>query len=287
MSIDQRSASILQIVRSLPQRTVTATLRNRTGRTTRTFTGALLADYARAAGLRPRPPSIGFGNYYYVVTAADGFTVSLAYFEVTARATDKQVILACEQDGEPLRVGLRLVVPGDDLGARSIVGVVDLQLRGVPSVEPQPVRPRSDVLTLGGLVAHPGRFSIDDLARFTTHDIQTPPMTGHGSTPIPPRHYTGVLLWDVLSDAAPIVDPNVNEDLLRRIVVARATDGYASVISTGEIDPRFMGGNVLIATAQEGRPLADADGQFRLIVPYDKAVGRGLKSLHAIEVHNP
>lgn len=284
--MDERTAAILQIVRTLPQRTITATLRNRTGQTTRSYTGALLADYARATGLRPRPPSIGFGNYYYHVTASDGFVVSVAYFETTTRTTDKQVILAMEQDGEPLRAGVRLVVPGDGLGARSMIEVVDIELRSVPSVEPQMARPRSDVLTVGGHVANAQRWSMSDLARLTLHDVATPATTGHGSEPIPPRHYSGVLLWDLISQAEPIVDPAVNEDILRRVVVARATDGYASVIALGEIHPRFMGGAALVATSANGRPLADADGQFRLVVPYDKAVGRGLKSLHTLEVQN-
>jgi hypothetical protein len=282
--MDERTATILETAHSLPERSVTATLRNPRGSSTRTFGGALLFDYARATGLTPAPPSRGFGNYYFVATAEDGFTVSLAYFEVSPRATDKQVILAYEQDGEPIRAGVRLIVPDDDLGGRSITGVVDIRLAQVDSVEPQETRPPAEFLAIGGLVERPAKLRLEDLSRFRTRAVQTLPTPRHGGVVAPPRSCSGVLLWDLVEAAVPRLDPGVNEDILRRLIVARGTDGYAAAIAPGEIEPRFMAGEALVATACDGQPLTGPGGRFRLVVPYDKAVGRAIKSLETIEV---
>jgi DMSO/TMAO reductase YedYZ molybdopterin-dependent catalytic subunit len=282
--VNERPAAILEVIRALPEQTLTATLRSPRGSSTRTFKGALLSDYARAMGLIPKPPSIGFANYYFVATAEDGFRISLAYFEVTPRATEKRVLLAYEQDGEPLRVGVRLVVPGDDLGGRSIMGVAEVELRSVPSVAAQEHRPESEAVVLSGLFQRPVRLSVDDLARFPNLEVETLPTPRHGGVTVQPRRYQGALLWDVIEQAGPLVDENINEDILRKLIVARSTDGCGAVIAPGEVDPRFMAGDVLIATACEGRPLGQDEGRFRLIVPYDKAVGRMLKSLQSIEL---
>src|SRR5215213_9377317 len=102
--MNDRTDAIHAKLRELPAHTGTATLRSPRGTSTRTFTGALLYDYSRAIGMTPEAPSLGFGNYYFVAQSEDGFLVTVAYYEVTPRATDKQVLLAYEQDGEPLRM---------------------------------------------------------------------------------------------------------------------------------------------------------------------------------------
>jgi hypothetical protein len=196
--MNDRTAATLDLVRTLPTHTITATLRNQRGNSTRTFSGALLYDFARAEGLTPRPPSIAFSNYYFVVEAEDGFRVTLSYFEVTPRATDKQVLLAYEQDGELLRAGVRLVVPGDDLGGRSVSGVVGIHLCSVPSVEPQESRPASTSIELGGLLERASRLDLSDLSSFPLREVMTLPTPRHGGVIVPPRRYTGPLLWDLI-----------------------------------------------------------------------------------------
>ena len=98
-----------------------------------------------------------------------------------------------------------------------------------------------------------------------------------------PLRYRGPLLWDLLADAGPTVDAAINEDILRRVVFATSTDGNRAVLAPGEIDPRFMAGKAIVATSADGEPLPPG-ARFRLIVPYDKLVGRALKSLRSIEV---
>jgi DMSO/TMAO reductase YedYZ molybdopterin-dependent catalytic subunit len=274
---------MLELLRSLPEYSLTTSMRSPRGTFQRSFKGALLHDYAARTGLVPNPsPPTGPGNFYYVATAEDGFKVALSFAEVAPRSSGKQVLLAYEQDGEPLRVGVRLVVPGDDLGGRSILGVTALELRSVES-KPAGVRQRSSKLELGGLLEQPQRLDARALAGFDQVDVETLPTPRHGNHVEPSRRYSGVSVFQLLERSGMRLDPEINEDVLRKVVVATSTDGFAALIAAGEIEPRFMAGQVIVATARDGEPL-DQDGAFRLVVPYDKVVGRAVKSLAKIEL---
>jgi DMSO/TMAO reductase YedYZ molybdopterin-dependent catalytic subunit len=274
---------MLDRLRGLPQHDLTMSMRSPRGTFQRSFKGALLSDYAAAVGLLPRPaPPIGPGNFYFLATAADGFKVAMSYSEVAPRSSGKQVLLAYEQDGEPVRAGVRLVVPGDDLGGRSIVGVESLELRSVESI-PHADRPVSAQLKLGGLLERPQTLDAGALAALDQVEVETMPTPRHGGGMMPPRRYRGVPLFHLLERTGMKLDPDINEDVLSKVVVARGSDGLAAVVAAGEIEPRFMAGQVIVATSCDGLPLAE-DGQFRLVVPYDKVIGRSLKCLTAIDL---
>ncbi len=283
--MNESAAAILEVVRTLPVHTLTTDLRSPRGVATRTFRGALLSDYADATGLTPRREGpVGPGNHYVVATAEDGFIATIAWFEVAPRASTKQVLLAFEQDGESVRAGVRLVVPGDDLGGRSIFGLASLEVRSVPSSTTSDPLPPVAHVTIEGMLERPGTLSVDDLTRFATHEVETAPTIGHGGRAVPAHRWTGALLWDVLEDAGLILDDAINEDILRRIVIVRGADGRAAAIAPGEIEPRFMAGQALLATHCDGAPLPPEDGAIRLIVPHDRAEGRLIRQVQSIEV---
>lgn len=66
----------------------------------------------------------------------------------------------------------------------------------------------------------PQSLSLDDLSRFETHEVISQPSPRRGGIMVPRRNYSGVLLWDLREAAGPIVDPNINEDIMRKVVVA-------------------------------------------------------------------
>ena len=85
-----------------------------------------------------------------------------------------------------------------------------------------------------------------------------------------------MLLYDVLDAAGIVLDPDINEDFVRRIVVLRGRDGYTAVIAGGEIEPRFMNGAGAATAPEDGlataprralrqrhRPLREGPGQHR------------------------
>ena len=63
------------------------------------------------------------------VIGRDGYTVALALAEIDPDFEGKQVLLAYRKDGQPIGEGeLRLVVPGDKRGGRSVKDVVRIEV---------------------------------------------------------------------------------------------------------------------------------------------------------------
>ena len=131
-------------------------------------------------------------------------------------------------------------------------------------------------LAIGGRVEHPRTLALADLQAL-------PPVTvevEHAHEKDPQRHtFTGALLWPLLTTAGPVDEPG-KRTFLQHTVLARGGDGYAVAVSAGELDPTFEGKQVLVAYAEDGKPLPS----LRLVVPADARGGRGVHDLVAIEV---
>lgn len=282
-AMDVRTAALYKELQALEAASVRTTLRNPRGTSERSFKGPPLYDYAVASGLHPTDVSgAGMGNYYFVVEAEDGFRVALAYAEVSPAFTLKKVILAYEQDGDPLQVGVRLIVPGDDLGGRSITGVVSIELVQVEHAPPAAAA--VGALEVAGLLERAGRLAPADLARFAATSVETLPTPRKDGGQTTPQAYRGVQLFTLLSDFGIRLDETIREDVLRKVIVARGADGYVAVVSAGEVEPRFMNGPAIVATARGDEALTQEEGAFRLIVPYDTSVGRAVKNLASLEL---
>jgi hypothetical protein len=269
------------LVASLPQRTVETQLRSPRGLTSYVFRGASLFDYATAAGLMP--PEGALANQYFFAAADDGFAITLAMAEVAPGFSDKQVVLATEQNGEAVRKGVRLVVPGDDLGGRSVYGLATLEVRSVPSVDLSSA-PVSAFVSLQGGLDRPDDVDRDALEAMPSTAMETRPYKSHGEHITPATHFAGVRVWHLLDGAGIRLDENAHEPFLRKIVVARDAEGYAVVIAGGEIEPRFQNAPFIVALTEAGRPIDDDDGGLRLIAPYDLAGARSVKGIASLEV---
>ncbi len=97
--------------------------------------------------------------------------------------------------------------------------------------------------------------------------------------------WTGALLLDVLNAAVLNLDPNVKNDILRKIIIVTGSDGYQAVIAGGEIEPQFGGEQIIIAYKNDGQ-LLGSDGFARLVVPGDKSGGRAVANIVRIEVRD-
>lgn len=73
----------------------------------------------------------------------------------------------------------------------------------------------------------------------------------------------------------------------RRALVANATDGFTAVFSTAEVMPEMGGTRVLVVWEEDGKPLSDEAGPFRLVVLTDKEPSRSLHQLERLDVVNP
>jgi hypothetical protein len=272
----------LDLLRRLPDKRLETRLRSPRGVRDYAFRGALLYDYAEAAGLLAEGPS---ANQYFRATAADGFIVAVAMAEVAPGFSHKQVLLAYEQDGEPIRAGVRLVVPGDDLGGRSVFGLEGIEVCSIAS-PPLSNAPASSRVEVSGQVERKATFAAAELAAMPVLDVTPAPSKGHGDLMRPDRRFTGVPVWSLLERAGLVLDPEINEHVLRKIVVARDGEGYCVILAAGEIEPRFQNAPFVIALRDGTGGLSESDGGLRLIPPFDLAGARHVKGIAGLQVRD-
>jgi len=85
----------------------------------------------------------------------------------------------------------------------------------------------------------------------------------------------------VATAAAPRVDADQKNDILRWTARVHATDNYEVEVAWGEFDPGFEAKQVLLAYADDGEPLRDT-GFARLVVPSDKKGGRYVSNVNLV-----
>ncbi|MGO4561374.1 molybdopterin-dependent oxidoreductase [Rhizobiales bacterium 3FA27D7] len=70
-------------------------------------------------------------QHTFLVTAEDGYRIAFSIGEIAPDFGNRAILIATERDGKPLAPdeGLRLVVPGDARGARSVKGVVSIEVK--------------------------------------------------------------------------------------------------------------------------------------------------------------
>ena len=131
-------------------------------------------------------------------------------------------------------------------------------------------------IKLGGAVKDVRTWSVDGLASLPGQQTQEVSFLGEGMQKSVKG--TGVLLYDLLQRAKPKFDPRKKRDPLRYAVLAHATDGYATSIAWGEIDPDFANKPILVTVEENGKKL----GRPGLIVPGDKHGGRHIYDMDRI-----
>jgi hypothetical protein len=93
--------------------------------------------------------------------------------------------------------------------------------------------------------------------------------------------YAGVALGDLLAKAGFVADKTTQKKMLHSFIQAEGTDKYWVLYSAIEAEPSEHDGDVIVATAMDGKPLG-ADGNFKLISTADKKPQRWVRNLTAI-----
>lgn len=132
-----------------------------------------------------------------------------------------------------------------------------------------------------GAVDHPTIIRLKDLKALPQTSANIYFNTGGG--PVSSK-FTGVLLWDLLQKVGIKTDPKIKNGILRKLLIVRATDGYAVSITVGELAPQFGGQQVIVAYEQDGKLLGPDSGFARLVFPGDKAGGRAISWIKSIKV---
>jgi hypothetical protein len=129
--------------------------------------------------------------------------------------------------------------------------------------------PAQAVVTVHGLGASAVKLSLSDLAKL-------PQQTVHVTEPDKAVKFEGVLLLDVLSKVDLPLGEAFHKTGASYYLVVDAADGYKAVFAWAELDPSFTDPKVYLVTKRDGKPLADTEGPFRLVVPGDKRGGRAV-----------
>jgi hypothetical protein len=93
--------------------------------------------------------------------------------------------------------------------------------------------------------------------------------------------YSGVPLINLLAKLGVPDKPRGKE--LRLYLVAEGSDGYEVVYSLGEVTPDIHDGTVMVADAQDGKPIG-SDGPLKLVATGEKRPARWVRSLVAVRV---
>jgi hypothetical protein len=140
----------------------------------------------------------------------------------------------------------------------------------------------SKSFSVSGQVKKPTLFRLHSLLQFAPAQED---ITYFAMGSVITEEFTGVLLWDLLNNppvGGIVTNPNVKNDILRKVVIVTGTDCYQSVFGAGEFDPFFGGSQIMVAYATGGKSLGN-NGLARM-VPGDKAGGRFVSNIAEIEV---
>lgn len=117
-------------LRSVPTTTVDVDFMTGKGREIDRYAGALLWSLVEKAGLVNEAGKNAVLRHTLLVTGRDGYAVSLSIGELDPHYAGKAVILAYEGGTPPASASnLRLVVPGDAHGGRSVRDVVRIEVK--------------------------------------------------------------------------------------------------------------------------------------------------------------
>lgn len=95
------------------------------------FEGVLLWDLLKGTGALDAAGGHPELRKTFVVTGRDGYSIAFSMGEISPEFGARAIMVAERADGKPLpqRDGLRLIVPGDVKGARSVRDVIRIDLR--------------------------------------------------------------------------------------------------------------------------------------------------------------
>jgi DMSO/TMAO reductase YedYZ molybdopterin-dependent catalytic subunit len=152
------------------------------------------------------------------------------------------------------------------------IALIVLMLCGGVSIRAQQAAPAASI-EISGDVSKPITVTAADLSALPQVTVMA------GTTA-----YEGVLLEDVLKTAGVVSGSSLKGKALSTYVLAEGRDGYAVVFSLGELDSAISDGQVVLAETSGGKPLADTQGPFRLVLPKDKIGARSVRMLSKLTV---
>jgi DMSO/TMAO reductase YedYZ molybdopterin-dependent catalytic subunit len=134
-------------------------------------------------------------------------------------------------------------------------------------------------ITIGGEVDQPRSVTANDLAKLPRRTIQAKDHDGNLAK------YEGVALYEVLNLAGVTFGDLLKGRNLTKYLLVEAADHYQVIFALPELDPAYTDKIVLLADRRDGKPLAEKEGPFRLVVPDEKRQTRWLRQVAALTIY--
>jgi hypothetical protein len=96
--------------------------------------------------------------------------------------------------------------------------------------------------------------------------------------------YEGVEVAELLRKYGAPLEKELHGYALAYYAVATGLDGYAAVLSLGEVDTSFHPGDVIVADTMNGKALDARNRPFKLVVTEDKRPARWVRNLVGLQV---
>jgi molybdate transport system substrate-binding protein len=101
-----------------------------------------------------------------------------------------------------------------------------------------------------------------------------------------PFQFAGATVFSILEAAGYKLDEPKRGAYLTQYVVITATDGYRVVYSMGEFDPKSKREAPLLVWQQDGSPLKETEGPYRLVIPDNAHTSRWIRQIKSIAVRS-
>jgi DMSO/TMAO reductase YedYZ molybdopterin-dependent catalytic subunit len=134
-------------------------------------------------------------------------------------------------------------------------------------------------LKIDGSVRTPQIITVEDIRDLPATRVNVAYQTKQGEAT---ASFTGVLLWTLL-DRAGGIDEAESRAEIRHTLKITGRDGYAVVLSVGEIDPKLAAEPAIIAYLRDDQAL-DSGEALRLVMPWDRHATRNVRDVVRIEV---
>lgn len=133
-------------------------------------------------------------------------------------------------------------------------------------------------IDVGGEVSRPFKLSAADLAKLPRLTVNA---KDHDGKPVT---FEGVALVEVLRLAGVEFGEKLRGKQLALFLSVDAADGYRAVFALPELDPAFTDQTIILADRRDGKPLSDAEGPWRIVVPVEKRQGRWVRQVVALTI---
>jgi hypothetical protein len=96
--------------------------------------------------------------------------------------------------------------------------------------------------------------------------------------------YTGAMVTDLLAEIGAPSEVRLHGPALDQVVIVKGRDGFIAVLAIAETAMSFKGQPVILADEEDGKPLNDKEGPYRLVIGGEAKPPRSVRGVVEIEL---